>query len=56
MIIYWYGALEDNMVIKFLTSLQFPTTQNISMLTGSLAIRSMWSLVELLMGLSGLWF
>lgn len=38
------------------TSLQFPTTQNISMLTGSLAIRLIWSLVGLLMGLSAGWF
>lgn len=38
------------------TSLQFPTAQNISMLTGSLAIRLLWSLVELLIGLSGRWF
>ncbi len=38
------------------TSLQFPTAQNISMLTGSLAIRLLWSLVELLIGLSACWF
>lgn len=38
------------------TSLQFPTTQNISILTGSLAIWLLWSLMELLMGLSTRWF
>lgn len=37
-------------------SLQFPTIQNRSMLTGSLAITLLWSLTELLTGLCGLWF
>lgn len=40
--VYWNGALGSRM--SALTSLQFPATQNISMLTGSLAFTLLWSL------------
>lgn len=54
----WRFRRQDDVVviISSPTSLQFPTTQNISMLTGSLAFRSDWSPVELLLGFSGRWF